>query len=75
MNNSTLWPRTNPSPLRSGAWLHHWIPQGIPSKTLEILVFLRCRHWNPYGGHCAQDADLINSTKTLLIHRNPLKTL
>ena len=75
MNNSTLWPRTNPSPLRSGAWLHHWIPQGAPSKTLEILVFLRCRHWNPYGGHCAQDADVTNTLKMLLIHRNPLKTL
>ena len=68
MNNSTLWPRTNPSPLRSGAWLRHWIPQGAPSKTLEILVFLRCRHRNPYGGHRAQYADVTNTVKMLLIH-------
>ena len=48
--------------------------EGPLQKTLVSLVFLRGRLWNSTGGINVQDADLINTVKILLIHRNPLKT-
>ena len=74
MNDFAVWPCANPSLARSGSWRPHAIPRGPPSKPLEFLVFLRGRPWNSIGGHSAQDADLINSTKILLIHWGPYKT-
>ena len=68
MDISTVRLGASPSLVPSGSWAPRRIPQGPLSKTMEKHAFLRRRHWNSSGGHCAQDADLINSTKTLLIH-------
>ena len=73
MNIPTVRPCASPSPVRSGSWTPRRIPQGPLSKTVEKHAFLRWRLWNSNGSHCAQDADLTNSIKILLIHRNPLK--
>ena len=58
--------------------------RGPPSKTLILGACLRradfsrfLTHlvlWNSTDGHSVQDADLTNTIKTLLIHRNPQKT-
>ena len=49
----------------------HEGPLQIP---LGILVFLGGRPWNSTGGRSAQDANVINTIKMLLIHWGPHKT-
>ena len=63
-----------PSPARSGPRLRSRIPRGGLQKTLEILVFLRCRPWNSTGGPSPRDADLTVPVKTLLFLSNPYKS-
>ena len=84
MNDFAVWPCASPSPARSGSWRPRWIPRGAPFKNIDFgsyklwLDFSRfLTHlvlWNSTDGHSVQDADLTNSIKTLLIHRNPQKT-
>ena len=84
MNDFAVWPCASPSPARSGSWRPRWIPRGAPFKNIDFgsyklwLDFSRfLTHlvlWNSTGGHSVQDADLTNSIKILLIHRNPQKT-
>ena len=83
MNDFTVWPCASPSPARSGSWRPRWIPRGAPFKNIDFgsyklwLDFSRfLTHlvlWNSTDGHSVQDADLTNSIKILLIHRNPYK--
>ena len=67
-----------PAPVRRRREVGHGVPTRFHEdplqKPLEILAFLRGRLWNSTGGHSAQDADLINSTKILLIHWGPYET-
>ena len=85
MNNSAVWPCASPAPARGGPWRPRWIPRGAPFKNIDFgsyklsLDFSRfLTHlvlWNSTDGNSVQDADLINTIKTLLIHRNPLNTM
>ena len=84
MNNFAVWPCASPSPVRSGSWRPRWIPRGAPFKNIDFgsyklsLDFSRfLTHlvlWNSTDGNSVQDADLINTIKTLLIHGYPYKT-
>mgnify|MGYP006953803184 FL=1 len=84
MNDFAVWPCASPSPARSGSWRPRWIPRGAPFKNIDFgsyklwLDFSRfLTHlvlWNSTDGHSVQDADLTNTIKILLIHRNPQKT-
>ena len=84
MEDFTVWPCASASPARSGPWRPRWIPRGAPFKNIDFgsyklwLDFSRfLTHlvlWNSTDGNSVQDADLINTIKTLLIHRYPYKT-
>ena len=67
-----------PAPVRRWRQVGRGVPTGFHEaplrKPLEFLVFLMGRLWNSTAGINVQDADLINSIKTLLIHRDPYKT-
>ena len=85
MDDFAVRPCASPSPVPSGSWRPRWIPRGAPFKNIDFgsyklsLDFSRfLTHlvlWNSTGGINVQDADLTNTIKILLIHRNPLKTL
>ena len=84
MNDFAVRPCASPSPVPSGPWRPPWIPRGAPFKNIDFgsyklwLDFSRfLTHlvlWNSTDGNSAQDADVINTIKMLLIHRNPQKT-
>ena len=84
MNDFAVRPCASPSPVPSGSWRPRWIPRGAPFKNIDFgsyklsldfsrfLTHLVLR--NSTGGHSAQDADVTNTIKMLLIHRYPYKT-
>ena len=84
MEDFAVWPCASPSPVRSGSWRPRWIPRGALFKNIDFgsyklsLDFSRfLTHlvlWNSTGGINVQDADLINTIKTLSIGRNAYKT-
>ena len=74
MNIFAVRPCASPSPVRSGSWRPRWIPRGPPSKTLEILAFLRGRHWNSTCGINVQNDDPTNSIQILPIQKYAYKT-